>query len=169
MSFSPKDLDESALRQLTAAFASALQSAGLPTQNAGQLFAHVLGHPTADENGDGLGKGDGAGVKPHSPVSPMSDRRVRQHLWRLLSAQMRAGLPMFDAIRNIQARRTDLGFPDGMGEVFADWREMLIQGRGHQDFFVKHVMPFDFKEGAELAINSRLGMFEDAIFVAACD
>lgn len=169
MSFSPKDLDASALRQLTAAFTAALQTADLPTKNASQLLGQALGHTGMSEKGTGIGERIQVSAFAQKSISPMSDRRVRQQVWRLLSAQMRAGIDSFTAVGNILARRAALGFSDGMDEVLGEWRKMLSEGRRHQDFFAKHVMPFDFKEGAELALNSRLGSFEDAIAVAACD
>lgn len=159
MSFSPEGLNEQSMDQLSAAFSQALSKVtgkARPEEESHALLLHALGRPEED-----------SGTDRARILNAMRFTSGRKLLWRLISAQMRAGINSFTALKNIQRDRQKLGFPDGFDGVLTEWLSMLEQGQPHQEFFVRYVMPVDFEEGAWLSLNARLSSFENALLKAS--
>ena len=159
MSFSPEGLNEQAMDQLSAAFSQALSRVTgqkHSEEESRALLLHALGRQEED-----------SGTDRARILSAMRFASGRKLLWRLLSAQMRAGIDSFTALKNIQRDRQKLGFPEGFDHVLTAWLSMLEQGQPHQEFFVRYVMPVDFEEGAWLSLNARLFSFDNALLKAS--
>lgn len=159
MSFSPEGLNDQAMDQLSAAFHQALLKATSHAPSEEDSRALLL---------NAMGRGEKELVSERTrALEAMRFTQGRKLLWRLLSAQMRAGIDSHTALKNIQRDRQKLGFPEGFDEVLAAWTSMLEQGFEHQEFFVRYVLPVDFEEGAWLSLNARLFSFDNALLKAA--
>lgn len=159
MSFSPEGLNETAMDQLLAAFSQALSKVTGQTRSEEESRALLLHAMDRQEEASGSDRARALNAMRFAPG--------RKLLWRLLSAQMRAGIDSYTALKNIHRDRQKLGFPEGFDGVFAAWTSMLEQGQSHQEFFARYVLPVDFEEGAWLSLNARLSSFEHALLEAA--
>lgn len=151
MSFKPNTLDSFALDNLVQSFAHAVSQVSkqeVSSENARSLLLHSLG-------------GSDAQAIPKS--NPLQNRVHRKMLWKLMSAQLMSGISIMDALQNIRRQRETLGFPPEFDEVLDQWKKSIVQSNSLGEFFIRHVMPIDFEEGARLALGSRLCSFQDAL------
>lgn len=164
MSFSPSSMTQADLERLADRF-SCLVCEELPyidESGAKEALANALGHRPQDTGQplwsvalDSAPKGQFQGV--------LKDPETRRLLWRLLSTQLRCGISTFDALGAIQEDHEKLGFTSEMADFISEVREGMQSGGLMGEILAKHVMPYDFREGATLLIGSRLSSFQDSI------
>ena len=165
MSFSPPSLTQADLEDLATKFFALFdkETTDIDEHGAREAFASILGYraDSPDKTSWDLAM---ANTKKVSFYNALEKPKTRKMLWRLMAAQMKCGIPTYNALGAIKEDCLELGFDPEMALLLNEVQTQMKVGGGNMaDPFTPYVMPFDFEEAAILMIGAKLGSFQNTI------